>query len=211
MLVATRIVPLFLLLGVFACSTPTRLESSRPSAAANGKSYRRPLICAVARRPDVRGQVEAAFKAELNARGIDAVPSADYLPETRQADRATFEKVVQNSKSDAILITRLAKVERRNDVTGAAPPAPAPPKPSEPGYFGYYAWAWGGVYDPPQVYAVDAVLLETLLIDPNSSEVIWTGATRVLDPTKIKEDARDLARVVVAELIQKGLVPGVAR
>jgi hypothetical protein len=178
-------------------------------------SYRRPLVCGVARSPEVRRQIEEAFKRELNARGVDAVPSFDYLPETRQADEKLFTAVVTNSKADSILLTRLAKVERRADAQAAGAPRPEasipPSDASGRGPFGVYAWAWGGVSDPPQVYAVDSVVLETFLVDAKTSAVIWRGATRVLDPSRVAQDAADVARQVVADLIKRGLVPGVAR
>jgi hypothetical protein len=67
------------------------------------------------------------------------------------------------------------------------------------------------VSDPPQVYAVDSVVLETFLVDAKTSAVIWRGATRVLDPSRVPQDAADVAKQVVADLIKRGLVPGVAR
>src|SRR4051812_1357905 len=99
-------ITLFTLVG---CSTPTTLESTAAhdptgGAASAGASYRRPLVCGVARSPEVRSQIEDAFKRELNARGVDAVPSLDYMPETRQADEKLFSTVVQNSKADSILL-----------------------------------------------------------------------------------------------------------
>src|SRR4051794_17098192 len=203
------------------CSTPTTLESTAASdpaggatAAGAGASYRRPLVCGVARSPEVRSQIEDAFKRELNARGVDAVPSLDYMPETRQADEKMFTAVVQNSRADSILLTRLAKVERRADAQAAGAPRPeasTPPPPDAHGPYGVYAWAWGAVSDPAQVYGVDSVVLETFLVDARTSAVIWRGATRVLDPSKVKQTAVDVARQVVADLIKRGLVPGVAR
>lgn len=205
-------------LAVAGCSTPTKLESAAgaPAGGGAGASYRRPLVCGVGRSPEVRRQIEEAFKKELNARGVDAVPSLDYLPETRLANEQTFSAVVRNSKADAILLTRLAKVERRADAeaagaAGGAKPEASPPPGDAKGYYGIYAWAWGGVYDPPQVYAVDSVVLETFLIDAKTSAVVWSGATRVSDPTKVKQDAADVAKGVVGDLIKRGLVPGVAR
>jgi hypothetical protein len=199
---------------VAGCSTPTTLEgvSSDPEAA-GGSGYRRPLVCGVGRSPEVRRQVEEAFKKALNDRGVDAVPSLDYVPETQQANEQTLAAVVRNSRADAILLTRLAKVERRADVDDAAgrPRAAVPPPGGAKGYYGIYAWAWGGVYDPPQVYAVDSVVLETFLIDTRTSAVVWSGATRVMDPAKVPQDAADLAKQVVGDLIQRGLVPGAPR
>ena len=195
------------------CSAPTKLESASGGAAAAGATYRRPLVVGIARSPEARRQVEEAFKKELNDRGVDAVPSLDYLPETRQANERTCEAVVRNSKADAILLTRLAKVERRADAeaAGAARAEAASPPADAKGSFGLYAWAWNGVYDPPQVYAVDSAVLETYLVDARTSAIVWRGATRVSDPTKVRQAATDVAREVVGDLIKRGLVPGVKR
>jgi hypothetical protein len=226
---ARLVIGILLGFALAGCSTPTKLESAStaagaandPATSANraaAMSYRRPLVCGVARSPEVRRQIEEAFKRELNARGVDAVPSFDYLPETRQADEKLFTAVVTNSKADSILLTRLAKVERRADAQAAGAPRPEasiPPTPSAdapPGAYGVYAWGWGAVSDPPQVYAaVDSVVLETFLVDARTSAVIWRGATRVLDPSKVPQVATDTAKQVVADLIKRGLVPGVAR
>lgn len=214
---AIRCTLVALSLALIGCSTPTTLESSATNPAAGGTSagatYRRPLVCGIARSPEVRRQIEAAFKKELNDRGVDAIPSIDYLPETRQADEKLFTAVLQNSKADSILLTRLAKVERRAAAqSGDAPrPEASLPPADAHGVYGIYAWAWGGVYDSPQIYAVDSVVLETFLIDARTSTVAWRGATRVLDPAKVPQTATDVSRQVVGDLIKRGLVPGVSR
>jgi hypothetical protein len=196
---------------VVGCSTPTKLEGVSSKAAAGGAGYRRPLVCGVGRSPEVRRRVEEAFKKELNDRGVDAVPSIDYVPETQQANEQMLATVVRNSKADAILLTRLAKVERRADVDATVAPRATVPPGGAKGYYGIYAWAWGGVYDPPQVYAVDSVVLETFLIDTRTSAVVWSGATRVMDPTRVKQDAAVMAKHVVGDLVKREWVSGAPR
>jgi hypothetical protein len=177
------------------------------------KPYGRVVTFVVARAPLVRRDVEDAFVAGLNARGVFAVSSSDYLPETRKADRAAFDACLKNTRADAVLITRLARVERRDQASAAPRAQPVPPLP--PGVaslYDYYAWAWGQATELPEVFDVDSITAESRLFDTATGQVVWAGATRAIQRTKNqKNDAGRFAGAVIDELAGLKLVPGPVR
>jgi hypothetical protein len=205
------LVVLAMVVGAGSCSSPspTAVNSWQKEGSA-GKAYRRVLVFDVSRRPLVRRDIETAFVEQLNARGVDAVPSADYLPATQKAARELFDKVLANAKADAILVTRLADVRRRDQASEGTAAAVSPLPAGVSGLFEYYAWAWERVYDPPQVHQGDEVVtMESRLFDAKTGEVVWAGATPALQLSKdLKKDATAFARGVLSDLGQKGLVSG---
>jgi hypothetical protein len=191
---------------IVGCESNTApVDSVAPIQNASGKTYKRLIIVAAARKPGARKVVEDAFLAECRARGIDAVVSSDYIPETNQAKQDLFDKVITNSRADGLILTKLAKVERRENATGAVA-APMPNPPGAKTAYDLYAWAWQTVYEPPEVQQADAATLETRLIDTKDAAVAWAGASRVLDTRQFAKDAQDLAKNVLDELAAKGLV-----
>ena len=161
---------------VVGCSTPTKLEGVSSKAAAGGAGYRRPLVCGVGRSPEVRRRVEEAFKKELNDRGVDAVPSIDYVPETQQANEQMLATVVRGQQGgrnpvDAAGEGRAAGGRGRHRCAAGCGPAGR-----GEGVLRHLRLGVGRRVRPAQVYAVDDVVLETFLIDTRTSAVVWSGA-----------------------------------
>jgi hypothetical protein len=177
-----------------------------------GRAYRRILLFDVSRRPLIRRDIESAFVEQLHARGVDAVASGDYLPETSKAQRDIFEKVLANSRADAVLVTRLADVRRRDEVAAGpagSVPALSPMPEGVSGLYEYYQWAWDRVYDPPQVLGGEAVTVESRLFDAKDAQVVWAGATRAQELSHdLKKDITALAKAVLSDLVRGGLVAG---
>ena len=91
----TIVVVLGMALAAWSCGTSSSSPAPENTWQREGgaSAYRRVLVFDVSRRPLVRRDIESSFVEQLKARGVDAVPSADYLPETKKAGREIFEKV----------------------------------------------------------------------------------------------------------------------
>src|SRR4051794_28845253 len=83
-------------LAAMGCASSSKPAGDAWHAQPPPAPYRRVLVFGVSRAPLVRRDLEDAYVANLNARGIAGVSSSDYLPATQEADRAAFEACVKN-------------------------------------------------------------------------------------------------------------------
>ena len=108
----------------------------------------------VSKQPSIRRTFEDEFVAKLKSAGVDAVPSYLFIPEDGQVEEARLQEAVKRGNADAVIITRLVRVEKKTEVSpGFYQPAPAVTL----GYYGGYSAAWLGYYEPPRIYQYDVL------------------------------------------------------
>lgn len=130
----------------------------------------------------IRRNFEDELAAELKAIGLAAFPSYQYIPENGKVAEARLKEAVRKANADAVIITRLLRVEQRADVSpGYYNPYPVF------GLYGWYSSAWyGGFYPPPRVYRYPVYFTETTLHDVANDEVVWTGTIRTIPRMSMK-------------------------
>jgi hypothetical protein len=108
--------------------------------------FKKILVIGVSKQPSIRRTFEEEFVNKLKALGVDAVPSYLYITEDGQVDEARLNEAVKKANADAVIITRLVRVEKKTEVSpGFYQPAPA----IGYGFYGGYSSAWLGYYEPP--------------------------------------------------------------
>ena len=84
------------------------------------------MVIGVSKQPSIRRTFEDQFVTKLKAAGVDAVPSYLYIPEDGQVDEGRLQAAVKQAGADAVIITRLVRVEKKTEVSpGFYQPAPA--------------------------------------------------------------------------------------
>jgi hypothetical protein len=179
----------------------SRLVNAWANPKYEGHPYRKIILLGVSGRPDIRRTYEDRFVEQLKARGVDAVPGYEFIPNDRKASQEEVKRAVEQSGAEALLITRLAKVEKRTEIEPAYGPMYYPY-----GYYGFYSWAWAGYYEPARIYQYDVVTLEIRLVDAKTGELVWAGATRTEDPQNVQKEFSQLAKIVVDELAARTLI-----
>jgi hypothetical protein len=188
-----------------ACASTTIVEQWQ-SAEFKGGPFKRVFVVGITKEATVRRIFEDEFVAQLRARGTSAVASYTLIPEDGQVERPRLERAVKESGADAVLITRVVKVEHRTQVV--------PGTPAFPGFgrdiYGVYGTGWGGVWtgyaSPPAVFQYDEVKVETKLFDARTATLVWAAQSDVFAPTDARKDSADFAARIIGALAARRLI-----
>jgi hypothetical protein len=180
----------------------TRIVNEWSNPAYRGPApFKKVMVFGVARQEGVRRTFEDEFVAQLEAAGIRAVPSYQFLAEVGQAAEPQLKQAVDKAGADAALVTRLIRTEQKTQVSPGFY-QPIPPY----GFYGWYSAAWVGYYEPPQVYQYDVYTSETSLYDMANNQVVWTGTAQTTAPGDIGKESREYAKLMIEALRKKQLI-----
>jgi hypothetical protein len=163
--------------------------------------FKKVVVLGISKEATLRRSFEDEFVAQLRANGIEAVPSYQVMPEEGQAPEARLLSAVKQSGADAAIMTRLVRMERRQQFTG--------------GYYnpyvgrGFYHWyssGWAGFYEPPRVYNYDVYTSETSLYDLNQDRLVWAGTVQTTDPGDIRKEIKNYVKIVIDALKENNLL-----
>jgi hypothetical protein len=194
---ASFITAVILLCTAAGCSS-TRIASELKSPDLAATKYKKVLVIGASRDPGLRQLFEDAFAQALQARGTDAIPSYQHLPEA-QPTRDAVERIAKSLNADAVLVSRL--VERRSETQFNPGVASVPSNIS-----GDYDDAWKGAYEPPSTTTVTVVRIETRLFDAATGKLAWTAETETFDPQNREKEVRNLANVLIKAMSKQGLI-----
>lgn len=197
---SARIFVLILALIASGCASTTLTNSWRaPDYTGTITSF---VVVGVSKQASVRRVFEDEFAAQLDAQGVRAVPSYTLVSEDGPIDEDSLRKAVESSGGDAVIITRLVKVENKVAVSQPGPPITA----RQPYYYGYYSRAWVGYYEPPIVQQYDIVTAETTVFVKDRAEPVWSGTTETFAPADLKKETAGFAKVVIEALAKESLI-----
>ncbi len=115
--------------------------------------------------------------------------------------QAKLKQTAQAAGADGTIVTRLAHVEHRTEVSpGYYNPFPA---------FGFYGWssfAWYGLYEPPRFYGYEVYTSETTLYDVAKNELVWAGTIRTSEPDDVNKAIKGYVETVIKALNEKNLL-----
>lgn len=181
--------------GLLAGCIYTQMQSSLKEPGYSGPAFRQVLVIGMARRGDIRRIYEDAFVTQLAARGVQAVPSYTVLPDAQLTDKEAIGQAVARFGADAVLVTRLVKLEKQDVVM---PPSPRMQE--------YVDTAWPGTYTPEVAGQTDIATLETKLFEAGSGRLAWSGTTRAFDAQDLQRATTDVSGAIVKELARQGLI-----
>jgi len=189
-------VALLSLLG--ACTTTRLVHEWMPSEAQVQVPVKSVLVMGISKEEGPRRRFEDTFSASLALAGVKAVPMYKVHPELGEADPDKLKSLIAETGVDGILVTRLVRVDSREQVQGNAWPAPYM------GFYGFYHNVWVN-YDTVSVYKV--AVMETNLWTGKTGQLLWSGTTESTDPEDVKRIIDDFSKVVTDTLAKKGLIP----
>lgn len=154
------------------------------------------LVIGVARSDTMRRLFEDTFARDLSAAGVRAKASYASIPPGHDGS-AKLGDVVRGTGSDAVLVTRVQRVEDR---INTAPSGPGP------GYGGFYGW-YGGAWDnTPEITQTTVVTLETSLWDVRSQKLVWTVTTQGLASNDIPKATNELSKTLIPKMKADGVI-----
>ena len=189
-------------LGLTGCAASTKVVNQWVSPDYVSPRFKKIMVIGVSKQPSIRRTFEDEFVGQLKAAGVDAVPSYIYIPEDGQVDEGRLQAAVKQAGADAVIVTRLVRVEKKTQVT----PGYYQPPPAGFGFYGGYSAAWLGYYEPPRVYQYDVYISETSLYDTARNQLVWAGTVETTGPGDVNKEIERYVATVIDALKGKNIL-----
>ena len=192
-------VTVFLLAG---CSQ-TKVTSVWVDQEYQGDGINNVFVVGVSKDGGLRRIFEDEFVALFRQRGVSAVPSYRLLPDKDLEDENMLVSKVEESGSDAILITRLIDIRRD---TQYIPPdyVYAPPPYYYGGWHGYYSRAY--MVSPGYMVEYETAVLETNVYDLKTDKLIWSARSDAPTDGSMGKHIREFAQSIITQLAEARLI-----
>ena len=186
-------------LSVAGCAASTKIVNQWTSPDYTSPRFKKIMVIGVSKQASIRRTFEDEFVTKLKAAGVEALPSYLYIPEDGQVDESRLQAAVKQAGADAVIITRLVRVDKKSEVS------PGFYRPGPVGFYGGYSAAWYGYYEPPRVYQYDVYISETSLYDMN--QLVWAGTAETTDTGDITKEIQGYVVAVIEALKNRNLLP----
>jgi hypothetical protein len=154
---------------------------------------------------EIRQQMfEDHFVEEFQRRGVKAVSSAKVFPPDKDLTREEVLAEVENQGLDAILVTRLVRLKKKEEFV--APSTSVYPHPRY-ARFDMYTYStgdyakYGGSYKK-----LFDIKLETNIYEAESQMIIWSGKSDSIKAKYVSDVIDTLSRSVMNDLREKKLI-----
>jgi len=159
-------------------------------------------------KPGVRADFEDALSKLVTRDGVEAIPGNTILlrPEDTKLDINYLKAQIKEFKIDAVIVSRLVKVE--TSVTYVPGQAYAMPYPYYRSFYGYYGAVYPVVYSPDYLREDTTVRVETNVYDTRTpdGEIVWTGTSDTFNPRSADKAIDGVSKLIVKELSKDGIL-----
>ena len=185
----------------------TKLVASWKNPQYTPAKFHRVLVLGMSAKPGVRADFEDALSQLVTEAGIEAVPGNTILlrPEGTQLNLDYLKTQIKEFKIDAVIVSRLVKVDK--NVT-YVPGQPLMPYPYYGSFYGYYSAIYPVVYSPDYIREDTTVRVETNVYSVTSGEgqLLWTGMSDTFNPSSAKKVIEGLSKLIVKELQKEAML-----
>lgn len=202
------VLALLLAVSPFALARSTKLVASWKNPAYHGARFHRILVLGMSAKPGVRADFEDALSKLVARDGVEAIPGNTILlrPEDTKLDLNYLKTQVKAFKIDAIIVSRLVKVDKQTTyIPGSAYVLPYPYYSS---FYGYYGAVYPVVYSPDYLREDTTVRVETNVyaVTSGEGELVWTGVSDTFNPKSADKVIEGLSKLLVKELQKENVL-----
>ena len=199
---------LILTVAPFASGKSTKLVASWKNPEYSGPRFHRILVLGMSAKPGVRADFEDALSKLVSGSGVEAIPGNTILlrPEDTKLDLNYLKSQVKTFKIDAVIVSRLVKVDKQTTyIPGSAYVVPYPYYSS---FYGYYGAVYPVVYSPDYLREDTTVRVETNVyaVTSGEGELAWTGVSDTFNPSSADKAIDSVTKLVVKELQKDGIL-----
>lgn len=178
----SRFAAVVMLLAVTACAGPTVLNTQWKDSQFTAKPMRSILVVGITKDTTNRRVYEDAMVAQLTARGVKAMPSYLFAPESGPMPIEVMEKALTDFGAAGVLLTRVVNVSQSVRVTPGSTPRRMSPRSSRNmgmrGFYGFYDGMWASSFhSPPTITVQENVGADTSLFETKSFAIVWSAST----------------------------------
>jgi hypothetical protein len=191
-----------------ASGKSTRLVTSWKNPEYSGARFHKVLVLGMSQKPGVRADFEDELSKLVTADGIEAIPGNTILlrPEDTKLDINYLKTQIREFKIDAVIVSRLIKVEK--NTTYIPSMAYAVPYPYYRSFYGYYGAVYPMVYSPDYLREDKTVRIETIVYDTRTPQgkIVWTGTSDTFNPRSADKVIDALSKLLVKELTKESVL-----
>jgi hypothetical protein len=169
---------------------------------------RRILVIGMSDNPEVRADFEDDLSAAIASDGLEAIPGNSILlrPHSAELDPDYLKGQIRDFKIDAVLVSRLVKVDKKT--TYVPGHSYAVPYPYYRSFYGYYGAVYHQVYSPDYLREDTTVRVETnfYIADTAEGELVWTGTSESFNPKSAQKVIDGLVKLIVKELVKEHIL-----
>jgi hypothetical protein len=191
-----------------ACAAPTVLNTQWANPQFAGKPPMRSiLVLGITKDPTNRRLFEDQMVAQLATRGVKAVPSYRFAPDTGAMEQVKLEQAVKEAGVAGVLLTRVVNVTEQVHVTPGMVMGP-PMGYGFGGFYGYYGGMWAtSYYVPPTVYTTQHVAADTRLFETTHYTLVWSASTTTTPSGgSVGSMFQQFSQLIVDSMAKDGLV-----
>ena len=185
----------------------TKLVTSWKNPEYSGPAFHRILVLGMSTKPGVRADFEDALSRLVTRDGVEAVPGNTILlrPEGSKLDINYLKSQVKEFGIDAVIVSRLVKVDK--SIT-YVPGQPYMPYSYYGSFYGYYGAVYPVVYSPDYLREDTTVRVETNVYAVTSGEgqLVWTGVSDTFNPSSADKVIDALSKLIVKELQKEAII-----
>jgi hypothetical protein len=185
-----------------------KLVASWKNTAYSGPKPHRVLVIGMSGNPEIRADFEDDLSAAIKSDGLEPIPGNTifFRPHSGEIDRDYLEGQIRDFKIDAVLVSRLVKVDKT--ITHVPGQSYAVPYPYYGSFYGYYGTLYHQVYSPGYLREETTVRVETNFYSaaPPNEELIWTGTSDSFNPKSAQKAIDWIVKLIVKELRKQALL-----
>lgn len=173
----------------------------------SGQKPHRVLVIGMSENPAIRADFEDDLSSAIANDNLEAVPGNSILfrPDSSELDPDYLKGQIRDFKIDAVLVSRLVKVEKN---TTYIPGHSYTPYPYYHSFYGYYGTVYPQVYSPGYLREDTTVRVETNFYEATKPdlELMWTGTSDSFNPKSAKKVIDGLVKLIVKELTKQNIL-----
>jgi hypothetical protein len=165
------------------------------------------MVVGINGRPSVRAEFEDQLCAGITRPGVQCIPSYSLIPrpDAMPIDMSNLRDVVRGQNIDAIVASRLIKVDKTvTYIPGQAYPL----YPAYSTFYGYYGAIYPVVYSPDYLRVDKTAQVETNFYStvPPDGNLIWTGTSDTVNPKSPIKAIDAVSKIIVKELEKQNII-----
>jgi hypothetical protein len=188
----------FLMLTVFltSCASSTKLFDTWKDRQFNGPVFKKIMVVALAKRPDIRQRFEDEFVGQLNARGVNAVTCYSLIPDPKNLTREEVVSVVNKAGVEGVLVMGLRQGG------GGKPVHKEVIDPRNPMSFeNYLASAEPLSGESSLIKKGEVITITTRLFDARTGgKLVWFTNSDTIESGKLDQEIVTFSKVILDEL-----------
>lgn len=155
------------------------------------------LVVAAFDEPLMRGFIENEFIKQLQAKGVEGIPSKRIIPTEKIRDKEAVIAAIKGSGADTVLVTKVADVQHAGQMYGGGIAL-------VPTYYGgwdnFYTESFAEVPVPVYQYDVDIIMLQTKVFDLKKEKLIFSAVSKTYVDGAKESVVKPFVGVMVNEL-----------